>query len=301
MSFSISFAELFSSANAQTWAKNQINHDGFIVITEFWNSEEIINAFTETNALINGYQPENIHTFSTATPLQHTDQYFRESACDIRFFLEPDALDKSGKLVQPKELAINKIGHAVHILNSTFKALTFSEKTHFLAREILLMQEAVIPQSMLICKPPKVGGAVKPHQDSTYMYTTPDTLVGFWIPLENATQENSCLWAIPGSHLGDLQQKLEWDEKTQSHQYINAKAKGEITSAYIPLEMSAGSVLLFKGKLFHASKHNTSGKSRLAYSFHMYDAAKSKYDPKNWLQNENGFPGFGEMKALASI
>ena len=32
----------------------------------------------------------------------------------------------------------------------------------------------------------------------------PEALVGFWIPLEDATVENGCLWFIPGSHKGGV-------------------------------------------------------------------------------------------------
>lgn len=40
------------------------------------------------------------------------------------------------------------------------------------------------------------------HQDSTFLYTEPMKLMGFWIALEDATLENGCLWFIPGSHKG---------------------------------------------------------------------------------------------------
>jgi phytanoyl-CoA hydroxylase len=57
---------------------------------------------------------------------------------------------------------------------------------------------------MAILKPPKVGGKVNIHQDSTYLYGEPDTLLGFWIPLQDATISNGCLWGLPGSHNGPL-------------------------------------------------------------------------------------------------
>lgn len=41
---------------------------------------------------------------------------------------------------------------------------------------------------------------VNPHQDSSYLYTEPMSLLGFWFPLQNATRENGCLAYIPGSH-----------------------------------------------------------------------------------------------------
>ena len=48
---------------------------------------------------------------------------------------------------------------------------------------------------------PKFGSAVPPHQDSTFLHTTPkNTLLGFWLALEDATEDNGCLWSVPGSH-----------------------------------------------------------------------------------------------------
>jgi phytanoyl-CoA hydroxylase len=65
---------------------------------------------------------------------------------------------------------------------------------------------------MAILKPPKIGGKVKIHQDSTFLYDEPLSLVGFWIPLQDATIINGCLWGLPGSHNGPLysRAKLDW-------------------------------------------------------------------------------------------
>lgn len=40
---------------------------------------------------------------------------------------------------------------------------------------------------MTIMKPPKVGGLVPIHQDSSFLYDEPETLIGFWIPFQDAT------------------------------------------------------------------------------------------------------------------
>lgn len=50
---------------------------------------------------------------------------------------------------------------------------------------------------------------VDEHQDSTFLFTEPDSLVGFWIALDDARIENGCLWMIPGSHkTADLQRRF---------------------------------------------------------------------------------------------
>ncbi len=74
------------------------------------------------------------------------------------------------------------------------------------------MLNPVVIQSMAILKPPKVGGLVNIHQDSTFLYDYPETLVGFWIPLQDATVNNGCLWGLPGSHKGPLysRSRMNW-------------------------------------------------------------------------------------------
>ena len=63
-----------------------------------------------------------------------------------------------------------------------------------------------ILQSMYIFKPPKIGGEVYCHQDSTFLYTEPESCMGFWFALEDATIENGCMHFIPGAHKGPLKE-----------------------------------------------------------------------------------------------
>ena len=46
---------------------------------------------------------------------------------------------------------------------------------------------------------PKIGGEVRPHQDSTFLRTSPPSVVGLWWALEDSTKQNGCLWALPGA------------------------------------------------------------------------------------------------------
>jgi phytanoyl-CoA hydroxylase len=52
---------------------------------------------------------------------------------------------------------------------------------------------------MLIFKQPYVGGEVVPHQDSSFLCTSPLSCVGIWLALEDATQTNGCMWTLPGA------------------------------------------------------------------------------------------------------
>lgn len=111
-----------------------------------------------------------------------------------------------------------QVGHALHVLHPTFKKFTFNERVREVAASLGFRKPA-IPQSMYIFKNPGIGGEVKSHQDASYMYTEPNSLIGYWIPLEDATLENGCLWFAKGSHKNGL--KRRWVRMEQKLQYYS--------------------------------------------------------------------------------
>lgn len=80
-----------------------------------------------------------------------TDNYFYDSAEKISFFFEEKAFGNDGNLKQPKELSINKVGHALHELDPVFKNISCSEKVSGLLVS-LGFRRPVIIQSMYIFK-----------------------------------------------------------------------------------------------------------------------------------------------------
>ena len=53
-------------------------------------------------------------------------------------------------------------------------------------------------QTMLFVKGPGSPGQGY-HQDSFHIITEPDTLIGAWVALDRADEENGCLWVTSGS------------------------------------------------------------------------------------------------------
>ena len=122
-------------------------------------------------------------------------------------FLEEEAIDGSGEFIEEKHHAVNKIGHALHELDPVFSNFSYSSDIKKLARGVGLRKPSMI-QSMVICKQPFIGGEVNIHQDPTFLYTEPETCVGFWIALEDATVENGCMWAAAGGHSSSLRHRF---------------------------------------------------------------------------------------------
>lgn len=57
------------------------------------------------------FDPATISVFSTRNQTAKTDTYFLDSASAVSFFFEEKAFGEGGQLEQPKNRAINKIGH----------------------------------------------------------------------------------------------------------------------------------------------------------------------------------------------
>jgi len=127
------------------------------------------------------------------------DSYFLDSGDKVRYFLEKNAFDKQGNLIHPIKDSLNKIGHGMHDVNKTFEKFSYSKEMKYIAK-MLGFQKPMLVQSMYIFKNAKVGGEVNEHTDNSYLRTTPQSCIGIWVALDDATKENGGMWGYPGSH-----------------------------------------------------------------------------------------------------
>jgi phytanoyl-CoA hydroxylase len=156
-----------------------------------------------------------------------------------------------------------------------------------LAQDIGLA-EPQIWQSMYIFKQPGIGGEVGWHQDATFFDSTPVTVTTFWFALEDATLENGCLWVEVGGHRGPMRERFVRHGDVVSMEKLDATPWPDSRSA-VPLEVKAGTLVVFHGLLPHYSAPNRSAHSRHAYTLHVTDG-RSAYAPSNWLQRREDFP-----------
>ena len=263
-------------------------HTGVIVLEDFVPVEECRVLQRRAIELVEAFDTADVRTvFSTLDNGHHEDRYFIESGDKIRCFFEPDAFDQGGKLQRPRAHALNKIGHAMHDLDPVFDSFSHRPALAEIAGRIGLREPGVV-QSMYIFKPPRIGGTVDWHQDSTYLYTKPESCVGFWFALEDATVENGCLYFIPGAHRHPLKQRhRRLNDYSLTTDIIDDSPW--VDDRKVAVEARAGTLVVFDGRAPHYSGPNRSSKSRHAYTLHAIDKV-CDYPADNWLQRDESMP-----------
>ncbi|ERF76452.1 hypothetical protein EPUS_07332 [Endocarpon pusillum Z07020] len=297
----------------------QFHTDGYAIIPDYLDQSRCTALLSTISTLLHDFplkdHPMTKFSTGSSSSAHVGDTYFLTSGDQVRFFFEEDAFSKhSAVLTRPKERAINKIGHALHTHIPAFAAISHTGPTGQLNAKIasqLGFHDPRLLQSMVICKQPEIGGAVPPHQDSTFLYTR----------RQDATAENGCLSFARGSHrrtpvrrrfvrateegggegtgfedvdVGDEEARWprgfehEREEEEKGTQGSEAEEEFELG------EVKAGTLVLIHGNLLHKSEKNLSQKGRIIYTFHVIEG-EEQYDEKNWLQIPGGPEAFTKL------
>lgn len=265
------------------------NRDGALVIENAISQDECQQLMKRMAELVDAFDvSQHQSIFSGVTNQQKDDRYFLESGGEVRYFFEKDAFNADGELTVAKEKCLNKVGHALHDLDPVFSKFCRQKKFEQLVTA-LGMSEPLLLQSMYIFKQPKIGGEVLCHQDSPYLWTEPQSCIGLWFALEDATLDNGCLWGIPGQHKERIPRGrlTRVAEQRAEYQVLNDSPWPEQQKQ--ALEVEAGTCVVLHGQFPHLSGPNTSAKSRHAFALHLIDGT-CDYPATNWLQRDASFP-----------
>ena len=266
------------------------NRNGFLVLPGLVPTEGCETLRAHVHDLLSAVDPDTdgaATVFSTTDQAHAQDEWFLASGDTIRWFFEDGAFE-DGELTRPLPLAVNKLGHAMHDLDPIFESFSHTSELAEIAADVGFTDPKLL-QSMYIFKQPGIGGEVICHCDHTFLWTEPQSVVGFWVAIEDATIDNGCLWAIPGGHHIPAKSRFR----------LRADGTGTINDILddtpypvedlVPLEAKAGTLVLLHGSLPHWSGPNTSEKSRHAFTLHVIEG-NAEYLPDNWLQRNADMP-----------
>ena len=267
--------------------RRRFERDGYLVLPGFVSADECDALRARMAELTEAFEPGEVATIFSTTKRSHAqDRYFLDSGDKIRFFFEEEAFDDAGRLRQSKAASINKVGHALHDLDPVFERFSRAPKLAALVAELGIAAPLLL-QSMYIFKQPRIGGEVICHQDAAFLHTEPQSVLGLWFALEDATILNGCLYAAPGGHRGPLRSRfVREDYRTEA---ITLDPMPLPTEDLVPLEVPQGALVVLHGLLPHGSAPNRSAKSRHAYALHVIDG-RARYSPDNWLRRAPDMP-----------
>ncbi len=146
----------------------------------------------------------------------------------------------------------------------------------------LLGDELFYPNDLYFLKPPGTGQAVAWHQDSWYfrnLYQARENdsiegvTLGTWLAIDDADEENGCLWVIPGTHRRGV--VAHEDDPNAEGIFLGnklPKITAEMERQAMPVEVPKGSVIFFNNALLHRSTPNRSVRYRRAYIVHYMKA-----------------------------
>ena len=264
--------------------------DGFLVLPNFVSRERCDELKAHVEGLLDKIDPSDgagLTVFDTSEQAHGDDEWFLDSGDKVRWFFEDGAV-VNGALTVPLRLAVNKLGHAMHDLDPAFEAFSRTPELAAVAADLGFGDPKLL-QSMYIFKQPGIGGEVSLHCDHTFLWTEPQSVIGFWFAIEDATQENGCLWVHPGGHRIPVKSRYRMTPDLTEARMETLDPEPYSTDDLVPLEADAGTLVLLHGTLPHWSAPNTSNRSRHAFTLHVIDGV-ADYPADNWLRRPPELP-----------
>jgi phytanoyl-CoA hydroxylase len=268
------------------------NDNGYLVLEDFVDRTECERLRDRAFELVTQAVGDDGAAVSMSYGPQMTasDDYFLTSGDKVRLFFEEKAFtrDSAGDVVlgRAPELAVNKVAHAMHDLDPVFDDFSHGPELAAIAGDVGMTDPRII-QSMYIFKQPDIGAAVNHHCDHTFLATEPQSVVGFWFAIEDATLDNGCLEVLPGGHRLPVPARFRRDGAGSTR--LDALAEPYPDDGYVPLEVEAGAMVVLHGTLPHHSRPNCSSSSRHAYTLHAVDGG-AEWLADNWLQRSPDLP-----------
>ncbi|QDU81593.1 Phytanoyl-CoA dioxygenase (PhyH) [Polystyrenella longa] len=196
--------------------------EGFVVIRQFYNDEEITQLKRELDRFIKDVIP-------TAEPGQ---AFFHDTE-------DPTTLKQ-----------INYLDN-----DPWFASIPLMERWTDLAKD-LLGEDVTSKAPQWFNKPPATNHPTPPHQDNYYFNLVPPKVCTMWLALDDVDKENGCLRYLPGSHLEPIRPHLRTSVLGFSQgieEYTDKDFAREVA-----IEMQPGDLAIHHGDTIHRADANQS-------------------------------------------
>lgn len=255
---------------------SRFKRDGYLIVRNLVSPEEIIELRQHTEDLMQGKLPEQ-------KGQQMAD---RDSSKDKGVTVQ--GLETPPDHLSPEEKA--QFFLRIHMLH---RKLELHERYLLHPRvldvlEVLIGPDVLALQTMLFLKPPGKPGQGW-HQDSYYIPTSPDSLCGAWIAIDDVDEQNGAIWFAKGSGhepiyppcpevgygfgdkiVGDIQYVRGVSDPDDENNTLTGVA-GKYD--HLLSIMKAGDVAYFNGHVLHRSKKNwTTDRYRRSFVGHYCNA-----------------------------
>lgn len=140
-------------------------------------------------------------------------------------------------------------------ISDFFNELAFRPEILSVASELLGGRPVALHNTILWCKPPRVGSAKPLHQDAPFFAPPLQDYVTIWTALDRAAEDNGCLEFVPGSHTEGILPFNGREKLVDEQQHGVGR---------VPCVLEPGDAVAFHACTLHSSKPNQSTRPRRA-------------------------------------
>ncbi len=187
-----------------------------------------------------------------------------------------DEEDKQASLPQ----ILNPVKYEPELEHTLFRANAFAISKQLLGPETRPGGEHAI------FKPARHGAATPWHQDEAYWNPQKEYFsLSVWMPLQEATVENGCLWFVPGSHQSEVLPHHSINNDPRVHG-LEVDEPEKHTQHAVACPLPAGGATFHRNATLHYASANTTDIPRRAYIHGFGRPAKERSQPRRFIWNE---------------
>ena len=260
------------------WQQN-----GFLIIDNFYSVKECEELKSRAELLIKNHSPEN-RISSGLNNYNIENDSFKFSANNIAFFPEGDCCPELKSITKNEGIKIKEIGYAIHDLDPTFSKFSRKKSLAILVTS-LGIEMPLLVKSTYILKHSDNDRYSSYNQDSSLLYTEPESCIGCKISLDNETIENGCLWTFSKGHLEPL--KTRYVDNNKNFEISNFN-NTDFPEANIVLQSYVGTLIIQHGRLPCIFKIKDKKSSQHSYKINIIDG-RAEYLKDNVFNREPSF------------